>query len=373
MSNDQPANPRRDDLGNRREPSAKVDDFLKQYASAVRAERVPATAQARLQETLEARRAVNVEQARRAEGPGANAEGPRAFSPLRRPRRAARYAVAAASAAVLILAGAGTIALGAGGPQGADPAASPIQQQADGGAGKAAGSPTGNFFVLKAWADEAEEANVPIASGDPLGINWLHPTFVTSWESWQGDPVFGELLAPGEALTYFNFDARCEGSNLASVSYCIDNENAFFEYFDWQEVDQLTAAGEDPQQVVEHGPSFTLTYGDSGTAATAFTRLYVIAPYPAECDADPYAVEGYAEAARVLDGSIITLTATFDDGSTQEQAYRIAMAADFEEKCPEFLSEYLAAWDVAGPQGKEAVLDETSDAPKLFTLEPIGE
>lgn len=370
MSGTQPANPFSGGFENRRGPLAEADDFLEQYGSAAREEQAPAPVRARLQEAIEAHAAASAEQARGAEGTGASAEAPRPFGSLRRPRRTARYAVAAASAAVLILAGAGAIALEAGAPQGAAPAAAPIQP-ADGSPAEDPGSPAGNFFVLKAWADEAQETSTPSASSDPLGINWLHPAFVTSRESWQDDPVFGELLAPGEALTYFNFDARCEGSNLASVSYRIDNENAFFEYFDWREADRLTEAGEDPQQIVERGPSFTLTYGSDGTAATAFTRLYVIAPYPAECDADPRATEGYAEAARVLDGSIITLTATFDDGTTQKQTYRIAMASDFEEKCPEFLAKYLAAWDVAGPQGREAILDETSDAPKLFTLELI--
>ena len=188
------------------------------------------------------------------------------------------------------------------------------------------------------------------------------------------DPCAGErrpVLINNWEATYFNFDAQCEGANLASVSYRIDNENAFFEYFDWREVDKLREAGDDPQQVVEHGPSFTLTYGSDGTAATAFTRLYVISPCPDEYARNPHAVEGYAEAARVLDGSTITLTATFNDGTTQERAYRIAMAESFDEKCREFLDEYFAAWDIVGRQGKEAILDETSDAPKLFTLESI--
>lgn len=110
----------------------------------------------------------------------------------------------------------------------------------------------------------ATQANVPVTSTDPLGINWLHPAFVSSWQTWQDDPVFGELLEPREALTYFNFDAQCEGTNLASVTYRIDNENAFFEYFDWKEVDKLKETGGDPQQSVEYGPSFTLTYGRGG-------------------------------------------------------------------------------------------------------------
>lgn len=355
---------------NHQDPAARVDDFLKQYASAARAERAPASARMRLQEAFEAHAATSAEQVRCTEGAGASSEASSSSGRMRRPRRTARYAVAAASAAVLILAGAGAIALEADGPQGAGPAATSVQQTNDSPA-EDPGSSAGNFFVLKAWADEAQEANVPVASSDPLGINWLHPAFVTSWESWEGDPVFGELLAPGEALTYFNFDAQCEGANLASVSYRIDNENAFFEYFDWQEVGRLTEAGDDPQQVVEYGPSFTLTYGSDGTAATAFTRLYVISPCPDEYARNPHAVEGYAEAARVLDGSTITLTATFNDGTTQERAYRIAMAENFDEKCREFLDEYFAAWDIVGRQGKEAILDETSDAPKLFTLESI--
>lgn len=356
----------------RKEPSTDVDSFLQQYASTIRAEQAPAHAQAQLQAAFETRKAASPTQDHSVAAPNGSGGPLEPLSAVRRPRRTARYAIAAASTAIFILAGAGAVTLEANNPQGADLAAPSVEQQTVNPTDNALDSPTGNFFVLKAWADEATEANVPVTSSDPMGINWLHPAFVTSWESWQEDPVFGKLLEPGEALAYFNFDAQCEGANLASVSYHIDNENAFFEYFDWQEADQLRAAGEDPEQCVERGSSFTLTYGNDGSAATAFTRLYVIAPCPDGYDDNPHATEGYAEAARVLDGSIVMLTATFDDGSTQEQAYRIAMAADFEEKCPEFLTEYFAAWDVAGPQGKEAILDETSDAPKLFTLEPIG-
>ena len=355
---------------NHRDPAARVDDFLEQYASATRAERAPSGTRARLREALSVKGARS-SRAYSAGGADRPATAAKALVTPRRPHRFPRYAIAAASIAVFILAGATAITLGASGPQSTAPSAPPLEQRADDPAGEAGDFPTGNFFVLKAWADETAAENAPAPSGDPVGINWLHPAFVTSWETWQDDPVFGELLAPGEALTYFNFDAQCEGANLASVSYRIDNENAFFEYFDWREVDKLREAGDDPQQVVEHGPSFTLTYGSDGTAATAFTRLYVISPCPDEYARNPHAVEGYAEAARVLDGSTITLSATFDDGTTQEQAYRIAMAENFDEKCREFLDEYFAAWDIVGRQGKEAILDETSDAPKLFTLESI--
>lgn len=373
MNDTQPTPSRNTRSESHLDPSANVDGFLEQYVSAVRHEQAPVEARAHLRRALDAEETPFSQQRRPEESTNRPAKGAAPLNVPRRSRPISRYALAAASAAVFVLAGAAAMTLGVSGPQGSEPSALPLEQRADNPANGANDFPAGNFFVLKAWADEAHAANVPVTSSDPLGINWLHPAFVTSWETWQGDPVFGELLEPGEALTYFNFDAQCEGSNLVSVSYHIDNENTFFEYFDWREADRLTKAGEDPQQIVERGPSFTLTYGSDGTAATAFTRLYVIAPYPAACDVDPHATEGYAEAARVLDGSIITLTATFDDGTTQEQAYRIAMAADFEEKCPELLAKYLAAWDVAGPQGKEAILDETSDAPKLFTLEPIGE
>lgn len=49
------------------------------------------------------------------------------------------------------------------------------------------------------------------------------------------------------------------------------------------------------------------------------------------------------------------------------------MVDDFNEKCREFLDQYFTAWDIADPQGEEAVLDEASGAPKLFTLERISE
>lgn len=373
MNDVQPAKSRNTNLQDSRQPSTEVDSFLEQYASTVRFQRPPADTCAQLQKVFATQRTANATQSRCAETGSATIGTPRTFSALRRPRRTARYAMAAASTAILILAGASAITLGNYSSQSSSPLATPIEQQEDNSASDTTAFPEGNFFVLKAWADETAQANVPVASTDPLGINWLHPAFVSSWQTWQDDPVFGELLEPGEALTYFNFDAQCEGTNLASVTYRIDNENAFFEYFDWKEVDKLKETGGDPQQSVEYGPSFTLTYGKGGTAATAHTRLYVISSCPEEYDDDPHAIEGYAEAARILDGSVITLSATFDDGSTQEQAYRIAMVDDFNEKCREFLDQYFTAWDIAGPQGEEAVLDEASGAPKLFTLERISE
>lgn len=373
MNDVHPAKSRNTNLQNSRQSSTEVDSFLEQYASTIRAQQVPADTRARLQKVFAEQKTASAAQNRSIETGSTTAGAPGTFSALRRPRRTVRCAVAAASTAILILAGAAAITLGDNSSQSNNPLATSVGQQEDNSASDIPVFPKGNFFMLKAWADETTEANVPVTSTDPLGINWLHPAFVSSWEAWQDDPVFGKLLEPGEALTYFNFDAQCEGANLVSVSYRIDNKNAFFEYFDWKEVDKLKETGEDPQQSVEYGPSFTLTYGEGGTAETAHTRLYVISSCPAEYDESPHAIEGYAEAARILNGSVITLSATFDDGSTQEQAYRIAMVDDFNEKCQEFLDQYFAAWDTAGPQGEEAIPDEASGAPKLFTLERIGE
>lgn len=373
MNDVQPAKYRNTHLSDSRQSSPEIDSFLTKYASSARSQQPSADTRAQLQRAFSTHRTTDARQNHCAEMGSATIVAPRTFSASRRPRRTVRCAMAAASTAILILAGVTAITLGGNSSQSNNPLTTPIEQQEDNSASDTLAFPRENFFVLKAWADETTEANVPVMSTDPLGINWLHPAFVSSWETWQNDPVFGELLKPGEALTYFNFDAQCEGANLTSVSYRIDNNNAFFEYFDWKETDKLKEAGQDPQQSVEYGSSFTLTYGEGGNAATAHTRLYVISSCPEGYDENPHAVEGYAEAARILNGSIITLSATFDDGSTQEQAYRITMVDDFNEKCQEFLNLYFAAWNTVGPDGEEAVLDEASGAPKLFALERMSE
>lgn len=338
-----------------------VDAFLDAYGASMRQSRVPAEVHDKVARAIAEREAA----ARPSTAPSdvaclQGAKGRKA----RRVPMGRRFALAAASAAVIVLAGGAAVSLGTLPGQ---PAASPQE-----GAEVVAPADQGNFFALKAWAEETPQGAADTDPTEPVGIDWLHPAFVSSWRSWEGDPVFGDMLSPGEGLAYFEFDSECEGENLVSVTYTIDNPNAFFEYFDWEEVDGLKAAGDDPLDAVEMGPSFTLTYGEGGSVETAHTRLYAIAPLSEEYDENPHAVEAYEEASRVLDGTTLTLTATFEDGTTQEKVYRIAVADDFSEKCAQFLQEYFAAWDVAGPKGEEPRLD-SPDVPKLFTLQLLSE
>lgn len=366
MSDIHLADSRNDNPENLWSPSEPADDFLEQYAAAIRAEQAPARAQAQLQEALKARTAMGAEQTRLAGAADGSAERSKPVGITRRPRRTVRYAIAAASTAVLILAGAGAITLGADSSHSANPAMPTIEQQAGSLSDGASGSPAGNFFVLKAWADEAPTDEQ--AAREPVSVNWLHPQYWDSSYDPDAPAVNGPTVATGIARTTFHFDALCEGENLAAVTWTIDAPDAWFSY-----------NGEDAHsgEADALSKSFTIDYDDSASLSAAEGRyLNVIAPLSdnlrensERLGSDPvrYWSElvpaGYAEAARALDGAMLSLTATFQDGSTQTKAYRIGLVGDLDERCLEAVRAVTAQWE--GNNGK---VSDPEAIPSPFTL-----
>ena len=72
---------------------------------------------------------------------------------------------------------------------------------------------------------------------------------------------------------------------------------------------------------------------------------------------------GYAEAARALDGATLTLTATFEDGSTQAKTYRVGVVDNLEERCQEAARVVTAQWEENA--GK---VSDPASVPSPFTL-----
>lgn len=268
-------------------------------------------------------------------------------------------AVAAATAAVVVLAG-GAGLFSAPTPAVEEPLATATTPASDHQA-------QGNFFTLKAWADEAPADNEAIAR-EPVAVNWLHPQYWDNNYDPEAPAVSGPTVATGIARTTFHFDALCEGENLAAVTWEIDGPDAWFSFNGEDategEADALTK-------------SFTIDYRDDAACAAAEGRyLNVIAPLSDDMrqaaerlESDParywneLVPAGYAEAARALDGATLTLTATFEDGSTQAKTYRVGVVDNLEERCQEAARVVTAQWEENA--GK---VSDPASVPSPFTL-----
>lgn len=271
-------------------------------------------------------------------------------------------AVAAAAAAVVVLAG-GAGLFSAPTPAVEEPLATATTPASDHRVG-------GNFFALKAWADEAP-ADAGATAREPVAVNWLHPQYWDNNYDPEAPAVSGPTVATGIARTTFHFDALCEGENLAAVTWEIDGPDAWFSFngedASVDEADALTK-------------SFTIDYHDDADRAAAGHYLNVIAPLSDDLrqaaerwESDParywneLVPAGYAEAARALDGATLTLTATFEDGSTQAKTYRIGVADNLEERCREAAQAVTAQWEENA--GK---VSDPASVPSPFTLTLIS-
>lgn len=236
--------------------------------------------------------------------------------------------------------------------------------------GETADSPSSsNFFVLKAWAEEGDDvAPHRVAPTDPQGVDWLHPQYwVPNYNP--NDPFEeGSVEPTGITLTTFNFDALCEGRNLASVTYETTCESA------WLSADGAFEG--------ERTKSIVIDYRDEDAVrASADMTLSVIEPESPRISAlierwkmnpKSYWSEvlpaGISEAGRALAGTDLVLTATFEDGTVQTKTYRIGLVEDYDERCRAFVQAMVDQWE-----NNEGIIADHEAMPSLFTLELIDE
>ncbi len=211
-----------------------------------------------------------------------------------------------------------------------------------------------------------------------------------AWEDEEGNVVEGTL---GYA---FRFDLECIGENVASYSYHIEGDQAYFgltgaegsvseEFFPdgsfyvkkYECSDSLFVTKENQEELgvdKHHVPLIVLAL----PMDEEFQAAYDLACSLEHTDASEYDIlesgstfDRFVEinASRKISESAIHVTAAYDDGTSETKTYRIAPVEDFEER-------YLAFQE----QRDEALMKEWSgevsdtypDDPELYTITEVS-
>lgn len=285
------------------------------------------------------------------------------------------------------------------------------------GASPSTGSAHDNHFVLSAYAAERNGGDESSATLE------LHDFGLTGgWGCGDLDLETGEVHSDGDdpacigddgqafAQVRYLLDLTCTGTNIESVTYSIGGERVHFTSENW-----IYGPNSDEPIDFEQTDSFTVAY-DEQNADKAKTQRNLVAYFPvnergceihellsadgdqvkqvledmsAESDGeeggfpitrddhpellseaevkalsdelDLIIQRGYAD---LLAQAPLTLTATFEDGTTQTKSYTIAPVADFEER----LAEYRAQQVKSFPENLFAPPD-----PVLYTITEITE
>lgn len=251
-------------------------------------------------------------------------------------------------------------------------------------------SPT-NSFGLKAYA--LDDPARPSGYTEVLTKNVLTRNvggYFGAWEDEEGNVVEGTL---GYA---FRFDLECIGENVASYSYRIEGDQAYFgltgaegsvseEFFPdgsfyvkkYECSDSLFVTKENQEELgidKHHVPLIVLAL----PMDDEFQAAYDLACSLEHTDASEYDIlesgstlDRFVEvnASRKISESTIHVTAAYDDGTSETKTYRIAPVEDFEER-------YLAFQE----QRDEALIKEWSgeasdtypDDPELYTITEVS-
>lgn len=217
----------------------------------------------------------------------------------------------------------------------------------DGGApspaGPEASAPaSGNFFTLAAYA--AENPDQEPGKTVELSLGAFQPG------SASGDGM-------GQIIAGFDFDITCTGDHIASITYELESDGLYFEWYDEEQFLRAHGVyGEDDPAVeegytIEDGTTFSVDYDEQDLDERRI-NCSVLVPVQLEgelleLDGQMYSLgENYEEieplsnrfwamafsqAADKLAQSAFKMTATFEDGTTQTKSYVIAPVADFEE------------------------------------------
>lgn len=186
-------------------------------------------------------------------------------------------------------------------------------------------------FVLVAYADgtPVEDRGDTVLAG---------PGFMDSVGSWDAGPDDDGGIS---CHNVFNIDLRAYGDDIVQLDYRIDgDESAQFCYLGSRGYTKPDGSFEEM-----HGKELTITQDmlerigtiDGGTFSLEMTfalpdefrALYEESH--ATGDSDEFRFESIAYGAQLLAGSIITVTASFEDGTTLTHEYRIEPVDDFKD------------------------------------------
>lgn len=199
-----------------------------------------------------------------------------------------------------------------------------------------------NFFALAAYAAENPEQEP--GKTVELSLGAFRPG------SASGDGL-------GQIIAGFDFDITCTGDHIASITYELEGDGLFFEWYDEEQFLRAHGVyGEDDPAVeegytIEDGTAFSVDYDEQNLDERRI-NCSVFVPVQLEgelleLDGQMYSLgENYEEIERLsnrfwamafsqaadnLARSTFKMTATFEDGTTQTKSYVIAPVADFEE------------------------------------------
>lgn len=219
-------------------------------------------------------------------------------------------------------------------------------------------------FVLAAYAD-----GTPVEDrGDTVLAGPGFMDFVGSWDAGPDDD--GGM----SCHNVFNIDLRAYGDDIVQLDYRIDgDESAQFCYLGSRGYTKPDGSFEEM-----HGQELTITQDmlerigtiDGGTFSLEmhfalpdeYRTLYEESH--ASGDSDEFRFESIAYGAQLLAGCIITVTASFDDGTTLTHEYRIEPVDDFKDALMRNSQAFSASIDAG-------TTDELVYEP-LFTIEQLN-
>lgn len=214
--------------------------------------------------------------------------------------------------------------------------------------------PSGNFFTLTAYADEASQ---PAAAGTTIELDASGIRSVGGFGKPWVDLETGETASRAEwFMAKSGINAAIVGNNVESISYSVEggSGDAYLE----------ALFADDPTNMPTHSTSFVFPCEDvairddaSSSLSEANVILSICAKmsYPAESlslvDAMTAGNLTFDEefslghqcntymdmaAAQAIADCTLTLTATFTDGSTQTKTYDIGLVADYEQRIADY-------------------------------------
>ena len=233
-----------------------------------------------------------------------------------------------------------------------------------------------NAFFLAAYA--AEGAGIQPGTAATLSADDFKGTGGNSGAFF--DPDTGQFTAYDEWSGFkYGFNLECTGRNIASISYEIEGDHAFFETIDLEKATRPRTQEEidsGDTSAIHYDKTVTFDYNDQrGIQDDYIYSIYLGFPVPEAAKQAMYDMRdggdaGFlfyecakaldAEAARTLAQCRLHLTATFEDGSTQVKTYAIAPVDDFEQRID-------AYWDACYASANRP------EPPALFTIVELDE
>ena len=179
-------------------------------------------------------------------------------------------------------------------------------------------------FTLAAYADGTDgEGRVGIDIGPEFlsGGYWSYGTDGPFTED--GFGVIDTGVAPGYAVSLY-FDLGVRGMHMASISYEIEEGDAYFRFDPHSDPDTM------PDGFTPRG--YTIAPGELDTLLPPFKkgRIYLMANIPLDAASVHGATEedrlasAYEAAGAVIAASVLNVAVTFEDGSVEAHRYRIA-------------------------------------------------